>query len=244
MVEATNAEVKKTTCTKVTIRLTFQGQFTPQPFTQNTDEETKDETAESPLMRKMTVASAVFEHFYDVDITKTTLHDVVQMVRERRDFSEKGIEAMLTTSKIYLESKDKPLTSIMLFPDYKDIVEDVEPLYTSSEAGASAEGQLTIEEEINRIQRPYDIIEDDFLPLLCEVVISDYKADQEESKKNVNPGAQGKQKSMKVLSAVNENYTELSMNVGVIAGSLSAVVRTSPKAAKSGSPTSANRSIR
>ena len=44
---------------------------------------------------RMSTTNQVFEQFIDVDIRETTLHGLVETLRQRRDFSERGIEAML-----------------------------------------------------------------------------------------------------------------------------------------------------
>ena len=78
---------------------------------------------------------------------------------------------MITKSKVrHGEIKDKPNVIILLYPEHKDLIEKTEPLYASTSEGVS-ENQLTIEEEINKLTAPFDIIEDDFLALKCEVII-------------------------------------------------------------------------
>ena len=106
-----------------------------------------------------------------MDITKKTLPDLVTEMKTRRDFSDKGVMAMISKSKVrHGEIKDKPKVTILLYPEIRDLISKTEPIYASSSTGAN-ENQHTIEEEIDKVTAPYDIIEDDFLALQCEVLI-------------------------------------------------------------------------
>ena len=42
----------------------------------------------------------MFELFKDMDTNKTRLHNLVEVLRERRDFSARGIQRMMKMSKV------------------------------------------------------------------------------------------------------------------------------------------------
>ena len=95
---------------------------------QSIAEETKQE-------KKATRFSSLkFEQFNDVNIGETTLKDLVQQLRERRDFSPTALRKMFAKAN---ESESlglltsEPKARILLFPWYKDHDKNVVPFFDS-----------------------------------------------------------------------------------------------------------------
>ena len=71
----------------------------------------------------------MFEQFIDIDIRETTLSGLVETLRERRDFTDEGIEKMLLVAS-GVKGLGKPRPRIYLYPD---ITVGMEPLYDSED---------------------------------------------------------------------------------------------------------------
>ena len=121
----------------ITIRLAFHGEYIPTHFTDSPVEETKSENDQtSPNIGKKT-SSDICEYFDGIDISKTTLHNLITELYNRRDFSENAIKKMIVESKVkHGEIKGKPKVIILLYPEHRDLDSTTEPLYVSTATGA------------------------------------------------------------------------------------------------------------
>ena len=77
----------------------------------------------------MSTTNFVFEQFAGIDIKETTLHGLVETLREKRDFTDEGIEKMLIVNSIK-PGVGSPKVRIYLYPD---MTLSMNPIYDSDE---------------------------------------------------------------------------------------------------------------